>query len=227
MQAKKVLIAIACMLAIALPATALATAASDATSAAGTSKDEAAAVEAAADADEAAADADADAAAEEEVPTTASDELKAWAEGMECAACHVDQAASLENEETQVSKHAAFATDCTFCHFDDALIEVHGAIDPKADMPTKVKKTKVFVSVCESCHKWEDLEKATADSTVLKDKNDTVVNPHGYPAIESHEDMKCTSCHKMHSDKPAKKQARKVCQSCHHAQVFECYTCHT
>ena len=225
MKAKRTLIVFACALAIALPASAFAAAGSDAGTAADTAKDEAAVVEAAAEdeAEEEKADGE-EAEAEEAAPTTASDELVAWAEGMPCEACHVDEAASYETESS-MAKHAAFATSCVMCHIDDALIEVHNDIAGK-DMPTKVKKTKVSVAVCETCHTWEALEEATADSTVLKDNNDTVVNPHGYPDVEQHQDMTCVKCHKMHSDKPAKKQARKVCQGCHHANVFECYTCH-
>lgn len=80
---------------------------------------------------------------------------------------------------------------------------------------------------CMSCHALEDIQAATADSTVLTDTNGTVVNPHDLPAIDDHAGITCASCHKSHEvSESTEKSAKRTCASCHHADVYECYTCH-
>ena len=81
---------------------------------------------------------------------------------------------------------------------------------------------------CMACHSVEDIKAATEDSTVLTDVNGTVVNPHDLPAVEDHAGIECASCHKSHEvTESTEKSAKRTCASCHHADVYECYTCHS
>lgn len=80
---------------------------------------------------------------------------------------------------------------------------------------------------CSACHNVDDIKAATEDSAVLTDVNGTVVNPHDLPAIEDHAAIVCSSCHKSHEvSENTEKSAKRTCASCHHADVYECYTCH-
>ena len=57
--------------------------------------------------------------------------------------------------------------------------------------------------------------------------NGKTVNPHDLPATETHQAITCTNCHTMHSEQTdLDGDAKSYCTSCHHADVFECYTCH-
>ena len=78
--------------------------------------------------------------------------------------------------------------------------------------------------LCFTCHgSYEALAEKTADGTVLTDKTGTVVNPHAIPANGEHnEEPACKNCHKMHGDS----DPQEYCRSCHHADVYECGTCH-
>lgn len=71
------------------------------------------------------------------------------------------------------------------------------------------------------------LAAATASSEVLTDAEGTVVNPHDVPVNKSHDALVCIDCHKLHDAEPdPAKTAGKKCVSCHHDNVYECYTCH-
>lgn len=226
MLTKKIVAALACALVLGLPCVAVAA------NAPASSADTKAAAEKPADTKDAAAQkADAsktskgadDAAAPAAGP---SDELVAWAEGMACEACHADQAASVEDEACTMAVHAPLELDCVACHADDALMDVHAKAKADAKLPTKLKKTKV-ADGCATCHATEALIEATADSEALTDSEGTVVNPHDLPAVKDHKSFTCDACHKMHtSDSPANRAATQ-CVSCHHEDVYECYTCHS
>ena len=80
---------------------------------------------------------------------------------------------------------------------------------------------------CTPCHATEDLVAATAECTALTDNNGTVVNPHDLPAVADHEGLACSSCHKKHDiGTGIDKTAQRSCVSCHHAYVYDCFTCH-
>ena len=80
---------------------------------------------------------------------------------------------------------------------------------------------------CTPCHATEDIVAATAECTALTDDNGTVVNPHDLPAVADHAELACASCHKKHDvGGGIDKTAQRSCVSCHHAYVYECYTCH-
>lgn len=71
--------------------------------------------------------------------------------------------------------------DCVTCHVDETgLIEVHKDMS-NGKMPTKLKRTSVGKTLCQSCHDQADLEQKTASSTALVDENGTVMNPHDMP----------------------------------------------
>ncbi len=68
---------------------------------------------------------------------------------------------------------------------------------------------------------------ATADSEVLTDSEGTVVNPHDLPDSMNHNKIACVDCHKIHdTEADLAKTASKKCTSCHHQNIYECYTCH-
>ena len=167
-----------------------------------------------------------DGAAQE--PAQVSQAVLDWAEGLECAGCHGDQDASATSDKAAFGAHVAFGLECVACHTDEALPKIHEGVDASSKLPSRAKKTSVDSELaCLTCHDQEALAEATADSTVLTDKDGLVVNPHKLPATESHEEeVGCGSCHKMHSDKPVKRTAMATCNSCHHANVFACGTCH-
>lgn len=80
---------------------------------------------------------------------------------------------------------------------------------------------------CASCHDLDDIREATKDSAVLTDVNGTVVNPHDLPEVAEHAEVVCAGCHKTHEvTESTAKSAARACASCHHADVYECYTCH-
>ena len=92
---------------------------------------------------------------------------------------------------------------------------------------TKLRSTTVDEGTCLSCHgSLEELAEKTADCEVLTDSEGKTVNPHALPDNEDHGDTNCVSCHVMHDDEPAETAAPDYCESCHHANVYACHTCH-
>lgn len=233
-RSKKALLAVVCMLALAMPCAAFA-ASGTADKAAGTGADTATAQTSAVDKDgkvpgkDSGKDTDkaSTEAATTEKSAGASEELLAWAEGMDCTGCHTNEKDSLENEDCTVSIHNLLGLACTDCHADDALITVHEKVTADSKMPKKLKKSEVNTAICETCHDVAELAKTTADSTVLTDEEGTTVNPHELPDVEEHANITCVSCHKMHSDKTVAKAASDTCTNCHHENVYECFTCHS
>lgn len=155
-----------------------------------------------------------------------SEKLLAWAKDAQCASCHDATAESFENKACLASTHAALDENCVTCHADDELIEIHADAKPNAKLPTKLKKSEVPAAACSTCHQPDALIKATSSSKVLEDADGTVVNPHDLPDIKDHEDLSCDSCHKMHKSSSPKNVANELCISCHHEDIYECYTCH-
>lgn len=155
-----------------------------------------------------------------------SEELVAWADSTDCATCHTKQADAADNEKTTAFAHASLQLACIDCHTDDELISIHDGATADSKQPRKLKKSTFDQAVCLSCHDDATLADATRDSEALTDANGTTVNPHELPDVEEHKDTTCTSCHKMHSTKSIEKTANAYCATCHHAEVFECHTCH-
>ncbi len=127
--------------------------------------------------------------------------------------------------------HAAdLGFDCFTCHNDaEGLEEAHDAKKLNSGKEARrLKKTEVSAEFCQGCHDRQALAGVTADYQGLVDKNGLAVNPHDLPQNDSHAGLACVSCHAAHPDEGAviQDQAMGQCISCHHAEVFECHTCH-
>lgn len=169
-----------------------------------------------------------------EMPSTgeegAAEVAVEWSYDSSCETCHAKEPASLEDGACLVSTHAAQGNTCQTCHADEAALKtVHeGATAEEAEKrATKLRSTTVDEETCLSCHgSLEELAEKTAGSTVLTDSEGKTVNPHALPDNEDHSDTNCVSCHVMHGDEPAATAAPDYCESCHHANVYACHTCH-
>lgn len=139
-----------------------------------------------------------------------------WQPDADCATCHDKEDA----EGSIASTHAALGQDCMSCHDDQALLEsAHEGVTSKSLMP---RKATINQDTCLSCHEsYEKLAEKTADKPIV-DSNGTEINPHAVPQSEEHGEQACNNCHAGHKDK----EPTEYCSSCHHAGVFECYTCH-
>jgi hypothetical protein len=149
-----------------------------------------------------------------------------WSPKADCAICHATESDSLSSSGT-AALHAS--SGCADCHADyEGLAKAHEGVTADDKMPTKLKKTSVEESVCLTCHgTYESLAEKTADVTILTDQNGTTVNPHEVAAAGTgHDSMTCASCHSMHADEPASETSDALCLGCHHADVYECGTCH-
>jgi hypothetical protein len=149
----------------------------------------------------------------------------------DCMVCHETESASLTDAACPASDHATLT--CTDCHTDiDGLTTAHSEVTYGDRTATRLKVTEIDDSddsAClnDACHTgYEALAEKTASSTVLTDSNGTVVNPHALPESEDHETVDCGNCHDIHSSDDIGSTARKACLSCHHMDVYECYTCH-
>lgn len=145
-----------------------------------------------------------------------------WSPEVECGVCHATEADSAKETVCE-----AFLNEdsCMVCHDEVSILStVHEGVAVSDRAPTRLKKTAVSEQACLSCHE-QGLESLA--EKLLVDENGTSVNPHALPQVASHEEILCGDCHKMHSAPSERvKNAGKLCQSCHHANVYECYTCH-
>lgn len=119
-----------------------------------------------------------------------------------------------------------FKFECATCHIEsEGLEKGHKKLNSGKEA-TRLKKSEVDASICLTCHQPEKLVEATADYTGLTDTKGTTVNPHELPKVGNHETIQCFNCHQVHSEKAITETAIAACNSCHHAGVFECNTCH-
>ena len=119
-----------------------------------------------------------------------------------------------------------FKFECATCHIEsEGLEKGHKKLNSGKEA-TRLKKSEVDASICLTCHQPEKLVEATADYTGLTDTKGTTVNPHELPKVGTHETIQCFNCHQVHSEKAITETAIAACNSCHHAGVFECNTCH-
>lgn len=154
----------------------------------------------------------------------------AWSIDMDCAVCHEDQHATMQDSGLLAGVHLESANaTCASCHMDEAALSaVHEGKTADSPKPTKLKKTTVSTESCmnETCHAVsdEEFEALTADVTELTDANGTMVNPHTVMGLtEGHAEIQCSSCHAVHDEGAT---AAETCVTCHHAGVYECNTCH-
>jgi hypothetical protein len=125
------------------------------------------------------------------------------------------------------NKHTVLGFKCLDCHNTADLQVSHKNVTSS----TKVPPTTYPQAFCLKCHgTYADLAKLTINFKGLKDANGTVVNPHALPVNDSHTTGKvteCSNCHTVHAGaSDATTSAFNYCLGCHHAQVFECGTCH-
>lgn len=151
-----------------------------------------------------------------------------WSADADCSTCHADESASMTDKATVAAVHGAEGDTCATCHTDSTSIAtVHDGVTTDSKMPKKLKKTSIDEATCFSCHgTLEELAEKTADVTALTDSEGTTVNPHALPAGADHEKITCSDCHKMHGSETVGETAKKECLTCHHADVYECGTCH-
>lgn len=153
--------------------------------------------------------------------------LASWSPEADCQACHEKEQESMGDAECLGFLHAN--ETCASCHSDDGLVAVHQS-SKGSTVATSLKKTEVDEKTCTACHgSYEELVQETADYVELVDSRGTVVNPHAVAeSNERHisEGITCSDCHKMHSTVNVATQAKNLCLSCHHSDVFECNTCH-
>lgn len=161
--------------------------------------------------------------AEDEDAEAKTDGADAAADAAETSAEEGDKAADTDSKTAAADGGAT----CTMCHTDtEALAETHENAEDLTALPKRLSK-KIEDETCLTCHgSKEALAEATADSDVLTDTNGTTVNPHALPETASHESIKCVDCHRVHTDKDPAETANQKCMSCHHQNVYECYTCH-
>ena len=161
-----------------------------------------------------------------------------WSVDSDCASCHGVQGASLENDKCQIAKGGIHSTlDCVVCHDDvEGLEKAHeNMIQKKVDKLDKLnrlKRTEVSQEVCASCHTLNDdgvlvdAKGKPVPGGTLTDSEGNTVDAHDLPKVEHHEGIACGNCHSMHSQETAVETAEEFCLSCHHANVYECQTCH-
>lgn len=150
----------------------------------------------------------------------------AWSPSADCGPCHERAEASQGDDRCLAAPHGD--VPCATCHSDEALADVHeDATAEGGAKATRLKKTVIDTAACIGCHgEAVELAALTAETTACTDKNGLVVNPHDLPTNVEHEDIDCDSCHIMHDERTAAEQAESLCTSCHHENVYECFTCH-
>ena len=94
-----------------------------------------------------------------------------------------------------------------------------------SEVPTKLKETKMGDQVCEQCHEEQQVSSEVSEDEWLVDSNGKAVDPHNLPEADDHE-ISCYECHEMHEESQVAEKSKRVCEGCHHADVFECFTCH-
>lgn len=168
-------------------------------------------------------------------PRTASDTESAqgaevvafeWSADSDCAMCHTVEGDSMADPACAAGAHGA--QQCADCHQDaSGLQSAHASVSVGDRTPKRLKTTSVEESTCLACHgSYEELAGRTTSSTALTDHDGKVVNPHAIPENDDHANITCENCHAMHSSDPVADTAFDYCRSCHHADVFECGTCH-
>lgn len=150
-----------------------------------------------------------------------------WSETSDCGMCHAKEQASFDDGTCAASQHEG--TACAVCHADaSTLASAHEGATAEKAAKAVLKSAAVDAATCESCHALDEVAAATAGVETLTDANGTVVNPHALPESADHAEVTCTSCHQTHvSGATIEKKAQRACASCHHADVYECYTCHS
>lgn len=175
-------------------------------------------------------DADEQSGTDQEQPAEQSAIDFVWTSDADCSMCHAVESDSMTDSTCLASIHEQQGNTCNTCHTDmTGLEKAHEGATPELaeKRATKLRSTIIDEEVCFSCHgSYEELAVKTASYTGLADTQGTTVNPHALPENEDHADTNCASCHVMHSAVEASESAQDYCTSCHHANVYQCHTCH-
>lgn len=151
-----------------------------------------------------------------------------FSQDSDCTLCHTVESESMDDAACLAGLGSHATIECLTCHeFDTSLEKAHEDVSVGDSPRSSLKRTQVNETACLACHSEEELIEKTADVTVLTDSEGTVVNPHEVMSTGTgHEEIACSSCHKMHTSADAAQTAGDVCLSCHHKEVYECGTCH-
>lgn len=154
--------------------------------------------------------------------------VSTWSPDIDCGTCHEAETATSKDAACLAGAHTVDqGFGCMTCHADDGALSAAHADMNSGKTPKKLKRTEVDQDLCFGCHIQDELMAATADSIVLTDDYGKTVNPHAIPENADHaEDVLCTSCHKGHSTEGIEEDSKDLCVGCHHANVYECGTCH-
>lgn len=153
-----------------------------------------------------------------------------WSIESDCGVCHQKEQASQEDTACLVSLHKE--TTCTSCHVDDQdLTDAHQGIEAGEATVKRLKKTSVEDATCLPCHgSYEELASTTSPDSNLADIKGLSINPHEVTSVHNkngaHDIINCSSCHTMHEESAPSEKSQATCKSCHHEEVYECYTCH-
>jgi len=156
-----------------------------------------------------------------------------WTADADCMVCHKIEANLLL--DTRAGAHITEqGNKCVDCHKATEISGLHDGKTSKSKTPLRLMKTDIYEDTCfnSGCHDTKAAIAAkTTGSTVLKDKEGTVVNPHDPPDNKHHNspyNITCSNCHVMHKEVPIAESAYLHCTGCHHDDVFLCGTvCHT
>ncbi len=147
-----------------------------------------------------------------------------WSPDQECAPCH-----SIEAHTAAASACTDFSdasSSCLTCHnVEQELTVAHENIrnvKPVSDL----QQVTVEKEICTKCHTIASLAERTADSVALADNDGVTINPHALRRTKGHSEIDCTACHTMHESSDKLETSSKMCRECHHADSFECESCH-
>lgn len=148
----------------------------------------------------------------------------AWEPDLACAPCH-----SLEARTAAASACTDFSdapSRCMACHDAAAeLASAHAGIR-SATPAVELASTAVEESACTNCHDEASLPDRTSGSVALVDSDQATMNPHALPENKGHAKIGCTDCHTAHEGSDVLERASAVCETCHHADIYDCESCH-
>ncbi len=168
----------------------------------------------------------------EEIPVAEVDSTFTYTSASDCLMCHSQESGALSLVNCEAIEASATQEGCVICHNDESgLVQGHEGVSmTDTDKEARIFDSKITDDTCLNCHNQDEIIAATSGSTALTDANGLTVSPHTlmveHNEAGQHNATTCSSCHKMHADKPLESTAKDYCLSCHHQNEFECYTCH-
>lgn len=148
-----------------------------------------------------------------------------WSPDQECAPCHSVEAHAVAM--SPCTDYSDSSSSCLTCHnVEQKLVVAHEDILNTKPTPD-LQRVSVKKEVCTRCHDVASLSAKTADSVALRDSNGVTINPHALLRTKGHSVIDCASCHTMHkTSSDTLEISPEMCQDCHHADSFECESCH-